>query len=190
MYHKILKNPSFHAILVEIDINLAKQIQQKGCIFCGGVLHKANYPRSPLGLSACCRKYYKNRNSFCCKTCRKRTTATSVRFFGQKRFPAHIIILLSLLKCGVTARSIAKVKRFFNINISKRTWSRWCRWWRECFSNTKFWQQKKGIFPIKYLNETKPRSLIKIYQNIKFQEKLVKVLEFLAPLTAGIYRAV
>ena len=49
MYHKMLINSRFHELLVVIDDYLAEAVRSLACDFCGGPLHKANYPRSPLG---------------------------------------------------------------------------------------------------------------------------------------------
>ncbi len=57
MYHKILKTPSFHALFVIIDNELAENTRAGACLHCGGVLHQADYPRSPLGLPVMARFY-------------------------------------------------------------------------------------------------------------------------------------
>lgn len=189
MYHKLLISPNFHALLKSIDDDLAEIARQETCCDCGGPLYQANYPRSPLGLPASCREYYESRRSFCCGQCRKRFTTPSVRFFGRHRFPAPIIILISFLTRSITASTLNQVRRYFGVTVSKRTWRRWCRWWRDCFITTKFWRQAKGRLPINCLNDNYPRSLLRAYSGL-FNDRLVAVLQFLAPLTAGIYRAV
>ena len=188
MYHSLLINPSFHALFVVIDDELAEQVQKGGCS-CGGPLHQANYPRSSLGLPIDCREHYEQRRSFCCGFCRKRVTTQSVRFFGRYRFPASTIVLFSFLKRKITVRTLAQVRRYFGVNVSKRTWKRWCLWWRECFIATTFWKQAKGLVPSSCLNGDYPRPLLMAYQGA-FSDQWVAVLRFLAPLTAGVYRAV
>jgi hypothetical protein len=189
MYHNLLINPSFHALLNVIDDDLAEQTRQTACLACGGPLHQANYPRSPLGLPLDCREYYEQRRSFCCGACRMRVTTPSVRFFGRYRFPAPTIVLLSLLKRGATKLTLNQVRRYFGVTVSKRTWKRWRRWWHACFITTIFWKQAMGMLPIKCLNDTYPRSFLFAYQGT-LTDRLVAILGFLAPLTAGIYRAV
>lgn len=188
MYHSLLINPSFHALLMMVDEDLAEQVRQAACLACKGALHQANYPRSPLGLPINCREYYEQRLSFCCGFCRKRATTPSVRFFGRYRFPAPTLILISFLDRGATARTLDQVRRFFGVTVSKRTWKRWRRWWRTCFIATDFWKQGKGLLPIKCMNNIYPRSLFLAYSGT-VSDRLVAVLRFLAPLTAGIYRA-
>ena len=189
MYYNLLQDPSFHLLLTEIDHQLSEQIRADCCVFCNGPLYKSNYPRSPLGLKDKNREYYSVRYSFCCGHCRKRTTTPSVRFFGRRRFPAPILILISMLKCKITQSSLLKVRRYFGVNISKRTWMRWCKWWRTLFNNTKFWKQAKGLLPLTSAFENHPRSLIMSFSGT-FSNKLTLTLQFLSPLTAGIYQAV
>ena len=189
MYHKILQIPSFHALFVYIDDELAENTRSEACPGCGGPLYQANYPRSPLGLPASCREYYDSRRSLCCGDCRKRITTPSVRFFGRRRFPAVIMLLISAFMCSGSRRRYHQVKRYFGINISLRTWVRWRRWWQECFIGTAFWKQAKALMPQTDLGGLFPRQLILIYPDL-LSERLVKALQFLAPLTAGVYRAV
>ncbi len=189
MYHKILKTPSFHALLRCIDDKLAEHTRSEDCPDCGGPLYQADYPRSPLGLPASCREYYDNRRSLCCGDCRKRVATPSVRFFGRRRFPAAVKLLISAFMSSASRRRYHQVKRYFGIPISLRTWVRWRRWWQECFIGTAFWKQAKAQLPDKALNGLFPRKLILIYPG-RLNERLKMALQFLAPLTAGVYRAV
>ncbi len=189
MYHKILKTPSFHALFMYIDDQLADLTRSENCPSCGGPLYQANYPRSPLGLPASCREYYDSRHSLCCGDCRKRVTIPSVRFFGRRRFPAAIMLLISVFMSSSSRRRYHQVKRYFGINISLRTWTRWRRWWQECFIGTAFWKQAKAHLPNKALVGPFPRQLILIYPG-RLDERLEMALQFLSPLTAGVYRAV
>lgn len=189
MYHKILKTPSFHVLFVYIDDKLAEITRSEACPGCGGPLYQADYPRSPLGLPASCREYYERRRSLCCGDCRKRITTPSVRFFGRRRFPAAIMLLISAFMSRGSRRRYHQVKRYFGINISLRTWMRWRRWWQECFIGTSFWKQAKAHLPLTALDGLFPRQLILIYPD-RLSVRLEKALQFLAPLTAGVYRAV
>jgi hypothetical protein len=189
MYHKILKTPRLHALLVVIDDELAENTRARACLDCGGALHQADYPRSPLALPVSCREYYDRRRSLCCGDCRKRVTPPSVRFFGRLRFPAAIMFLISVFMSSASRRRYHQVKHYFGINISLRTWVRWRRWWQECFIGTSFWKQAKAQLPAKALVGLFPRQLILIYPG-RLNERLGMALQFLAPLTAGVYRAV
>lgn len=189
MYHEILKNSSFHALFVHIDDELAETVRVAACPFCSGPLYQANYPRSSLGLPASHREHYESRRSFCCGDCRKRTTTPSVRFLGRRRFPAAIILLITAFMSSASRRRHHQVTCYFGIHISLRTLGRWRRWWRDCFIGTAFWKQAKALLPVKTIVGPFPRQLLVIFPG-RLNQKLVNALQFLAPMTAGVYRAV
>jgi hypothetical protein len=189
MSHKFLLNATFHSSLVIIDEDIIAEAQKKGCP-CGGKLHRANYPRSPIGLPSCLRAYYEERLSLCCDTCRKRITPKSVRFFGQRWFPAPIFILIAILQCGISEYRLSQVKKHFGITVSESTWKRWRRWWREVFVTTNFWQRGKGIlFPIEKTNQNIARTLFNLFSGY-LEEKMRFLLQFLSPLTTSIFHVI
>ena len=189
MSHKLSFDASFCSLLIEIDRDIAAQIQLEGCTYCGGLLHQSAYPRSPFGLSARLRTHFEERFSFCCATCRKRTTPPSVRFFGRRWFPAPLLVLVSLLRCGINERRLAQVRRHFGINVSITTWKRWRRWWRDSFAMTRFWQRDKGLVPLVHHSGPFPRALLDAFQGGTGQ-RMCLLLKFISPLTGGNLRAV
>jgi len=191
MSHKFLLNASFHWLLMAMDKDLATQAREQGCPYCGHPLHQANYPRSPLGLLRSFREYYTDRFSLCCNTCRKRTTPPSVRFFGRRRFPALLLLFISILSLGINARRLAQVKRHFGITLSESTWKRWRRWWRESFMGTRFWRQTQGIVVTTIMDATSsfPRVFLALFKG-SLEEKMSGLLRWLSPLTGGVLRAV
>jgi hypothetical protein len=208
MSHNFLQTSSFHRFLKTIDYDLSEEERVKGCAHCGGALHRADYPRSPLGVPAEHREFYEERYSHCCAQCRKRTTSQSVRFFGRYWFPAPLLILISALMEGAFSKCCEQLYRLFGVSISKRTWKRWRGWWRESFIATSFWKQVTGIIPIEHLRGPFPKYLFSLYTptpchgvfpegeaqcqgvDTPFSPRLVWVLRFVAPLTAGFLRAV
>ena len=190
MSQNFIFDASFHLLLSKIDHEIIEKDKLQGCLFCGNKLHKANYPRSPAGLPSQFRHHYGERFSLCCNTCRKRTTPSSVRFFGRRWFPAPLLMLISALMLGINERRLLQVKRHFGITVSESTWKRWRRWWRESFQKTLFWQQAKGLVPIVIeTNKFSPRALLDLLQGF-LQEKMCLLLRFLLPLTGGVLRAV
>ena len=185
MSHKLLNNANFHDFLSQLDSGLAQKCQEQGCQHCSGLLHQADYPRSPFGLPLKHREHYLSRLSFCCKTCRKRITPPSVRFFGRRWFPAPVFMLICLLRSGVSERRLTQIKRHFRISVSISTWHRWRRWWRERFELTQFWQASKGLVT-STLNEHKamPRALLDCFKD-EPPERLSQLLVFLSPLSRG-----
>lgn len=208
MSHKFLQNSSFHEFLKTIDYDLSKEERAKGCVHCGGKLHRADYPRSPLGVPPEHREFYEDRYSHCCALCRRRTTPPSVRFFGRYWYPSPLLILISSLVTGAFSKCCEQLYRLFGVSISKRTWKRWKGWWRGSFIATKFWKGMTGIIPIEHLRGPFPRHLFFLYTptptrgvfpsgktqgqgvDTPLDRRLVWVLRFVAPLTAGFLRAV
>lgn len=189
MLLKFLLNTNFHSLLISIDQELTEKIKEKGCI-CGGKLHQANYPRSPLGLSTFFRSSYMERFSLCCDTCRKRKTPLSVRFFGRYRYPASLLVLISALMIGINERRLKQVKQHLGIVVNESTWKRWRRWWRQSFETTSFWQQTNGL-ALQAIETKKlfPRALFILFAGT-FSKRMILLLRFLSPLTGGHLRAV
>jgi hypothetical protein len=84
---------------------------------------------------------------------------------------------------------LTQIKRNFGITVSESTWKRWRRWWRDAFVETAFWKQARGLVP-----ETKRPMTIARRMLISFQgsidNKLLLLLKFISPITAGHLRAV
>ena len=185
-----LYKANFHLFLNNMDQEIANAVFELKCPFCPGKLHQANYPRSPMGIPLEFREDYSERLSFCCDTCRKRTTPPSVRFFSRRWYPAPVFMLICLLSLGINERRLSQMKRHFGLTVSESTWKRWRRWWRESFVVTDFWKKEKGL-AVSMLKETIsfPRALLKLFSGT-FDEKLRLLLRFLSPLTGGVLRAV
>jgi hypothetical protein len=188
MSHKFLFNSSFHRLLIAIDRELAESTRQRGCS-CGGALHQANYPRSPLGMSAEFRVAYEERFSFCCAHCRQRTTPPSVRFFGRRWYPAPLLLLISALMLSINEYRLTQIKRHFGITVSESTWKRWRRWWRSAFVETAFWKQARGLIPETKRVLTMARRMLISFQGA-LDNNMLLLLKFISPITAGHLRAV
>ena len=188
MSHKFLLSSTFHTLLIAIDREFAEATRKQGCS-CGGKLHQSNYPRSPFGLPFEFRSAYEERFSFCCSDCRKRTTSPSVRFFGRRWYPAPLLLLISALMMSVNEHRLAQIKRHFGITVSESTWKRWRRWWRIAFNKTRFWKQARGSIPESKKSVTIVRRMLQAFKGL-IDNKLILLLKFLAPITAGNLRAV
>ena len=93
--HVDLQRSQFFLFLIRLDEELAAQAQGAGCS-CGGVLHRANYPRKPRGCpTLAIREAFSSRLSFCCSRCRRRTTSMSVRFLGRRVYLGLVVVLCS-----------------------------------------------------------------------------------------------
>ena len=140
-------DPRLYAILLQIDKDLAVETREKGCPYCGGVLHSACYPRKLKGFSASLDVKEIVRFSFCCSTdgCRRRVTPPSVRFLGRKRYLSAVVVLLSAMLQGLTQRRRAEELEKL-VGVSHRTLSRWQTWWQETFTASRFWTYGKAFF--------------------------------------------
>lgn len=190
LFHTKTLNSTIHSLLVKTDNDFIEEAVKAGCLYCGGKLHQADYPRSPHGLSEEDAEHYQFRRSLCCGKCRKRHTPPSVRFFGRRWYVAPVFILINALTGGWSyRRRVQIIKRHFGVTMSKRTWRRWIRWWHKFFEATDFWKQAKGKIHIDYIIGPFPRRLLGMYQ-VLWIDRFVLLLQFLAPLTAGAFRAV
>lgn len=187
MSHKFLLNASFHAFLERCDEELAREAVKLGCKKCGGTLHRSPYPRSPFGVLPSLRIYYEKRLSLCCSQCRKRTTTPSVRFFGRYWYVAPLLLIISALRDKRWRRSSTKLSSYFGIRLRPETWARWRLWWQQTFVETAFWQQAKGW--VSHLQGQYPYQLFCIFSG-NLQKRLLLLLQFLLPMTAGYLRAV
>ena len=146
MSHKFLLSTSFHKQLLALDLDIARDTQEKGCGYCAGKLHQAHYPRIGFGVGAKIALFYTLRFSFCCADCRRRTTAPSIRFFGSRRYVSSIFLFLCTLRLSPSERNCERLFRRFNLNVSLSTWKRWLAWWQQTFPQTQFWSIAKSRF--------------------------------------------
>lgn len=176
--HALLQNPNFFRMLLQIDIDLAAQTRAGGCQ-CGGVLHRANYPRKPRACLNEIREDYEWRFSFCCHQCRKRATSMSVRFLGRRVYLGLAVVLMS---SGRT-EAISEVAELSKIlAVPMRTIQRWRSWWTEQFPLSPLWQATCARFMPSVDLSQLPGSLIERFAG-SGAESLMRLLVFLSPLT-------
>ena len=179
MCHALLQDPRFFALLLRIDQEQAAQTQAAGCA-CSGRLHRANYPRKPRGCPPEFRSSFDRRFSFCCSLCRKRTTATSVRFLGRRVYLALVVVLSSSRHAG--SNSAAPV--LASLAIPLRTLERWRAWWRDEFKRTNLWLGACGAFMPPLDTERLPANLLERFIGVDAAARLSTLLRFLSPLSA------
>ena len=178
MCHILLQDPRFFRLLLRIDIELAAQTRAGGCP-CGGVLHRADYPRKPRACPDKVRADYESRFSFCCGLCRKRSTSVSVRFFGRRVYLGLAVVLMSARRTEATLAPLSGI-----LEIPVRTIQRWRRWWVEQFPLTPLWQAACARFMPPVTTLDLPVSLIKRFVG-SAEESLMRLLVFLTPVTVG-----
>lgn len=178
MCHIPQQDPKFFRLLICIDQELAESTRLAGCR-CGGVLHRANYPRKPRGCPVELRAEFESRFSFCCASCRCRTTSRSVRFLGRRVYLSLVMVLVSARHAGQNSSANALSKA---VSISVRTLQRWRTWWQQAFVNTSFWQVQCARFMPSVLTSLLPASLLERF-NDSTTEALHRLLVFLCPIT-------
>ena len=184
MLHAYLGDAKFWGVLLRIDEDLAAEARAGGCGHCGAVLHSARYPRKPRGAArVVLGPEYGYRLSLCCahEGCRRRTTPASVRFLGRRVYLAAVVVLVSALAQGLTARRLVALRERFA--VSPRTVRRWRRWWVEAFARSRFWHGARGQFvPVPERPEL-PGALLARWGDGDAHDAAVATLKFLAPIT-------
>lgn len=148
-------------------MDLAHQLRQRPCPYCGETAHFANYYRKPRGYNNDFDNDYNIRFSLCCSKCRKRIPVLSTLFFGRFVYGTVFFIIISCFnnKNGYRYKMLAKI-----FKVSDRTLRRWKVWWETTFKNSSFWKDKKALF-------TKPPEIIplEIIQEFTLFEKALAV---------------
>ena len=182
---KLLYYELSRKLFERVDKEKAEETCAGGCQVpdCNGVLHRSDYERKPRGFGA--KNETVKRVSYCCnqEDCRKRHTPPSLRFFGRKFYDGIIIVLLTAMTHGVNARRAAELRR--KLGIEKKTLNRWRKWWLENFNQSAFWREVKGNFPNGIDQKIMPLSLADAFEVTSKKTGLLKLMEFLSPISIG-----
>jgi len=172
-----LANEQLHQLLEQVDADLAEAARQGPCRYCGGKLHRADYDRKPRG-----GPQWDQRSSFCCaqEGCRRRLTPASVRFLGRRVYAGVVVVLVSALSHGLSATRVQRLREA--LGIDRRTLERWRQWWLETFVQSPFWKAARGRLMPPVDPARLPWPLWERFE-AHFQNGVVKLLQFLAPLT-------
>lgn len=184
MDEALLTDLRFHRLLLGFDQDLARSACAEGCTYCRGVLHSARYWRKPRGLPVGLDDEYRQRFSFCCavQECRKRKTPTSLRFLGPRVYGATIIVLVSALRGSAKCVPMRRLQEL--VGVSRRTVTRWQRWWRETFVSTAVWQVIRATLRQPVATDALPASLLERFAG-DAQGRFLSLLRSLGPLTGG-----
>jgi hypothetical protein len=180
----LIEDRNFYLNLLQIDQELASETREKGCPHCGGVLHSANYPRVPKGLSGLIDIHQVVRFSFCCSVdgCRRRTTSPSVRFLGRK----HYLGVLVLMLCAVSQQEEQRTSQQLRTPVGphNKTRRRWLAWWQKIVPGTPFWAYAKGLIMPPLNTETLCSGLVELFSTNHERSGLYKLLRFISPLSS------
>jgi hypothetical protein len=184
LYRDLLADATFHQLLLACDADLAEAARAERCTLCGGMLHSACYPRKPRGRPCRLGPEHNRRFSFCCAVdgCRSRATPPSLRFLGRKVYLAAIVVLVAIMRHGVTTSRMDRLSQA--IGVDRRTVERWRAWWRDSFTATPFWRVARAAFMPPIDRECLPASLLERFTGDD-ADRLVALLHFIGPVTGG-----
>ncbi|MFH0725921.1 MAG: hypothetical protein V2B19_06160 [Pseudomonadota bacterium] len=183
MLSELLQKNSLFRTLHKIDLDLSQSAQEKGCPFCGGVLHQANYPRKPRGGPAIIPEAYRIRQSLCCgrEGCRRRSLPSSCLFMGRRVYWGAIILVVMCLRQGrLSGKSICSLERLFD--ISRQTIKRWILYFRDEFPQSPQWKALRGRVVCLVTNTGLPGALLLHFLNHcpSPEQAIVSCLSFFA----------
>lgn len=183
MLSELLQKASLFSLLHRIDLDLAEQVQIKGCPFCSSALHQANYERKPRGGPVDIPDEFLIRQSLCCADpeCRRRTKPPSSLFMGRRVYWGCVILVVMTLRQGrLRGASIAKMERMFS--VSRQTIKRWIAWFRDEFPQSAQWHRLRGRVVCTVSNDELPGSLVSHFLECfpSPEQALVACLRFLA----------
>ena len=167
----------------KVDADLAEAEHVKGCRYCGGKLHRANYKRKPRGVESW--PDQPKRHSFCCdrEGCRRRHTPPSVRFLGRRVYGGVVAVLFPAMVHGLKPERVRQIRERLDLQIDRRTLGRWRQWWLGLFVGSSFWKEARARFMPPLCQKTLPLSLCLSFQVEERRDRLLDLLQFLAPLT-------
>ncbi len=184
MCHAFHSSSTFYQLLSNIDESTARQVQLAGCPWCGGVLHRACYPRKPRGIRSALDEGYFSRWSFCCanRECRRRSTPPSVRFLGRKVYLGVIVVLATALHNGLTPKRREQLIEY--LDLPGQTVWRWFKWWRETFAESACWRAERGRFVPPVEVGLLPDSLLGRLTGKDLCARVWQLLVLIAPITS------
>ncbi len=183
MLSEILQIPHLFSILYAFDLQIANEIKEKRCPFCGGILDWANYQRKPRGHLCQVPDQYFIQFSLCCRNehCRRRTQPPSSRFFGRKVYwGCAIMIVMALIQNRPKDQSIKQIQDLFD--ISHHTIRRWIRYFKDQFALTDQWKRLRGKVISHIKDSHLPSNLLHYFIDTchSRQAGLIRCLKFLA----------
>lgn len=176
----------FFRWLVEVDEGTSRRVAEAGCLWCGGRLHRGDYPRKPRGgVIADAGEVFTRRISLCCgrEGCRRRSTPPSVRFLGRRVY-LGVVVLLASAMAQVAARARALWRA---TGVPVRTVRRWRGWWQAEFPDSRLFEETRGRFLPPLVIAALPAALLERFESAGADatSALVHTLGFLAPLTTA-----
>ena len=173
----LLADQELFQLLEKVDTDLTEAVRSKGCVLCGGKLHRSDYDRKPRG-----GPQWDLRFSLCCAAegCRRRHTPPSVRFMGRRVYAGLVVVLVSAMVHGLKPERVKWLREA--LAIDRRTLERWRQWWVGTFVKSPFWREVRARFMPPLCLKTMPLSLCVSFE-VQRRDRLLDLLKFLAPIT-------
>lgn len=183
MCHKLLQDTRLYALLLKFDEDLAAEVRAAGCA-CGGRLDAGHYLRKPRGGPHGLGAKYDLRLSFCCAVdgCRARRMPASVRFLGPKVFFGAVVVLATAMQQGPTRQRASRLGEL--LGVSRRTLTRWRRWWATAFRASRFWRSLRSRFMPAVDEHALPLALFDRFEG-DARARLVALLRLLRPISTA-----
>jgi hypothetical protein len=174
---KHLADQELFQLQEKVDADLTEEARSKGCLLCGGKLHRSDYERKPRG-----GPQWDVRFSLCCaqEGCRRRHTPPSVRFMGRRVYAGLVVVLVSAMLHGLKPERVKLLREA--LGIDRRTLERWRQWWLGRFVESSFWQEARARFMPPLCLKTMPLSLCESFE-VQRRDRLLDLLKFLTPIT-------
>ena len=174
---KHLADQELFQLLEKVDADLTAGARSKGCLLCGGKLHRSDYDRKPRG-----GPQWDVRFSLCCarEGCRRRHTPPSVRFMGRRVYAGLVVVLISAMSHGLKPERVKALREA--LGIDRRTLERWRQWWLGIFLESSLWREARARFMPPLSHKTMPWSLCVSFE-VERHDRLLDLLKFLAPIT-------
>jgi len=172
-----LADQKLFQLLEKVDTDVIEEARAKGCLLCGGKLHRSDYERKPRG-----GPQWDVRFSLCCakEGCRRRKTPPSVRFMGRRVYAGLVVVLVSAMTHGLKPERVQRLREV--LRIDRRTLERWRQWWLGRFVDSSFWREARARFLPPLCQKTMPLSLCLRFA-VQRRSRLLELLKFLAPIT-------
>ena len=178
--HGLLENVEFHERLFRTDVELAEQIQRRGCRRgdCRGRLHRSDFPRKIRGLAVDDASSSASRIGLCCGWCRRRVLPPTVRFFGRSSyaFIAALVAVATTLATGIAS----------GVRLVGAAWATVARWigFLQCdLACRREWQAGRGRLPAVLPIEQLPLSLVEVFGAVESDDAWHSALRWLSPIT-------
>jgi len=180
---ELLQTAKLFHILYTFDKQLANDIKDKRCPFCGGILDWGNYQRKPRGQLCNVPDEYLVQFSLCCRNehCRRRTKPPSCRFWGRKVYwSCVIIVIMALVQNRSKKQRIKQLQDLFD--ISHHTIRRWLRFFKDHFPFTDQWKRLRGKVISTIKDSQLPSNLLNYFIDTSpsKDDGLIRCLQFLA----------